>query len=282
MGLFDFLLSPSQKCEKDIRRRLDAFAKDLKSTLPHIVAKDQTEEVVMPMLIETAIDSAHKTLMEDRSSQIQYSIPDNIYESLISKAIFQVYTKHFPKWSKLIEVHSNKDLENAIELISNSMAEFVRRPSHLKKENDSISDLVRELYPDNEEFKRELDKDLDKVNSLLQETTQPLLDIKQKGSRDLSKDTSSKVALLAMNKIVNVINKYEYFVKEQRGLIYSPYPDNREIAGFRSIIDRSWDIMNLLSSMDVTSDFWQHYTQTRATLYRKRQMVSEIQKAIRY
>lgn len=267
---------------KDIQRRLDAFAKDLKTTLPHIVAKDQTEEDVMPILIAAAIDSAHKTLLENRSSQIQYSIPDNIYESLISKAIFQVYTKHFPKWSKLIEVHGNKELGRAIELIDKAIIVFNSRSLQLKNDNYSISDLVRDLYPDNEEFKRELDKDLDKVNSLLQETTQPLLDIKQKGSRDLSKDTSSKVALLAMNKIVNVINKYEYFVKEQRGLIYSPYPDRLKIKGFKSIIDRSWDIMNLLSSMDVTSDFWQHYTQTRATLYRKRQMVSEIQKAIRY
>ena len=282
MGLFDFLLSPSQKCEKDIRRRLDAFAKDLKSTLPHVVSKDKTEEVVMPMLIETAIDSAHKTLMEDRSSQIQYSIPDNIYENLISKAIFQVYTKHFPKWSKLIEVHSNKDLENAIELIANSMAEFVRRPARLKKENDSMFDLVRELYPNNEEFKRELDTDLDKVNSLLQETTQPLLYIKQKGSRDLSKDSSTQVALLAMNKIVDVVNKYEQFVEEQQGFLYSPYPDRLKIKGFKSIIDRSWDTMNLLSSMDVSSDFWQHYTQTRATLYRKCQLVSEIHKTICY
>ena len=98
----------------------------------------------------------------------------------------------------------------------------------------------------------------------------------------MSKDSSTKVALLAMNKIVDVVNKYENFVKEQRGLIYSPYPDNREIAGFRSIIDRSWDIMNLLNNMDMTSDIWQHYTQTRATLYQKRQMVSEIPKAIRY
>lgn len=281
MGLFDFMLSPSRKCEKDILRRLEAFAKDLKTTVSHVFAKDQSEEV-MPAIIEAAVDSAHKTLLEDRSSQIQYSIPDNIYENLISKAIFQVYTKHFPKWSKLIEVHSNKDLENAIESIANSIAEFVRRPAHLKKENDSMFDLVRELYPNNEEFKRELDTDLDKVNSLLQETTQPLLYIKQKGSWDLSKDSSTQVALLAMNKIVDVVNKYENVVKEQRGLIYSPYPDNREIARFSSIIDRSWDMMNLLYNMDMTSDIWQHYTQTRATLYQKRQMVSEIQKAIRY
>ena len=246
MGLFDIFLSPSQKCEKDIIRRLDAFAKDLKKTLPRVVATGQSEEVVMPIMIVSAMDSAVKTLMEDRSSQVKNNIPNNIYEKIVSKAIYKVYTKHFPNWSTLVEVHSNKELEKAILQIDKAIGDFSRVPQNLEKDEDPKRRLLDIMYPDKEKIKRELDKDLDKVNSLLQETTQSLSYIKQNGSRDLSKDYSSKVALLAMNKIVVVVNKSDSLLEQKGLLYYSSYPDYLELKGLKSILERSWDTISLI------------------------------------
>lgn len=263
MGLFDFMLSPARRCERDILKKVEKFAKETKSAISAMPFTGQDEDLYMHGVIITALDSAIKTLMENRASQELFSIPDDVYEKIVSTTSCKVYKEHFPKWGNLIEVHSNKDIEEAVRNINKSIVDFRRPASYVRKRENSLRQIIEDIYPNQEEFERNCSKDLDKVILILQETDHPLQIIKKNGSRELSQEWQSKVALLAMNEIVGVINRYTNFIEQPYGLGYNP------VAVVNTLIfDESWRALNMIYNMGLTGDLWQHYTETREKLYR--------------
>ncbi len=105
-------------------------------------------------------------------------------------------------------------------------------------------------------------KALNDVLTLLKDTKQPLLRIKEKTSstNDFYLQQSTNVVSLALNRIISIINAY------QSNPLFSIDINTGRGDEFKNGLRTCWAAIELMDDMDVSADFAQHYRSNRATL----------------
>ena len=103
---------------------------------------------------------------------------------------------------------------------------------------------------------------IDAVMTLLRETKQPLLSIKQKSSSDNSfyLKQSTRIASIALNTIIEVVNS------AQSDPLLSYHIQMGKAGEFKSLMKKCYDAMGLIDDMDVSPDFARHYRPNRETI----------------
>ena len=105
-------------------------------------------------------------------------------------------------------------------------------------------------------------KKIDAVMTLLRETKQPLLNIKQQSSNDNAfySKQSTRVASIALNTIIEVANN------AQSDPLLSFHLQTGQASDFKTLMRKCYDAMGLIDDMDVTPDFARHYRPNRETI----------------
>lgn len=105
-------------------------------------------------------------------------------------------------------------------------------------------------------------KKIDAVMTLLRDTKQPLLSIKEKtsSSNDFYSKQSTRVASIALNTIIEVVNS------AQSDPLLSYHLQMGQGGEFKALMRKCYDAMGLIDDMDVSSDFARHYRPNRETI----------------
>lgn len=105
-------------------------------------------------------------------------------------------------------------------------------------------------------------KKIDAVMTLLRDTKQPLLSIKEKtsSSNDFYSKQSTRVASIALNTIIEVVNS------AQSDPLLSYHLQMGQGGEFKTLMRKCYDAIGLIDDMDVSSDFARHYRPNRETI----------------
>ena len=105
-------------------------------------------------------------------------------------------------------------------------------------------------------------KKIDAVMTLLRDTKQPLLNIKEKtsSSNDFYSKQSTRVASIALNTIIEVVNS------AQSDPLLSYHLQMGQGGEFKTLMRKCYDAIGLIDDMDVSSDFARHYRPNRETI----------------
>ena len=105
-------------------------------------------------------------------------------------------------------------------------------------------------------------KKIDAVMTLLRDTKQPLLSIKEKtsSSNDFYSKQSTRVASIALNTIIEVVNS------AQSDPLLSYHLQMGQGGEFKALMRKCYDAIGLIGDMDVSSDFAKHYRPNRETI----------------
>ena len=105
-------------------------------------------------------------------------------------------------------------------------------------------------------------KKIDAVMTLLRDTKQPLLSIKEKtsSSNDFYSKQSTRVASIALNTIIEVVNS------AQSDPLLSYHLQMGQGGEFKALMRKCYDAIGLIDDMDVSSDFARHYRPNRETI----------------
>ena len=105
-------------------------------------------------------------------------------------------------------------------------------------------------------------KKIDAAITLLRDTKQPLLSIKEKTSsnNDFYSKQSTRVASIALNTIIEVVNN------AQSDPLLSYHLQIGQGGEFKALMRKCYDAMGLIDDMDVSSDFARHYRPNRETI----------------
>lgn len=109
---------------------------------------------------------------------------------------------------------------------------------------------------------RNSSKKIDAVMTLLRDTKQPLLSIKERTSsnNDFYSKQSTRVASIALNAIIEVVNS------AQSDPLLSYHLQVGQGGEFKALMKKCYDAMGLIDDMDVSSDFARHYRPNRETI----------------
>lgn len=99
-GFFDFMLTPSKRCEKEIFKLLDDVAKTARQTTSNLNEKEDQPLILAVVL--SAIDPAIKTLKENKNFQAKYNLSDSEYDNIVSKVSYKINRKYIPNWDNMI------------------------------------------------------------------------------------------------------------------------------------------------------------------------------------
>ena len=105
-------------------------------------------------------------------------------------------------------------------------------------------------------------KKIDAVMTLLRDTKQPLLSIKEKtsSSNDFYSKQSTRIASIALNTIIEVVNS------AQSDPLLSYHLQMGQGGEFKALMRKCYDAIGLIDDMDVSSDFAKHYRPNRETI----------------
>ena len=103
---------------------------------------------------------------------------------------------------------------------------------------------------------------IDAVMTLLRDTKQPLMSIKEKtsSSNDFYSKQSTRIASIALNTIIEVVNS------AQSDPLLSYHLQMGQGGEFKALMKKCYDAMGLIDDMDVSSDFARHYRPNRETI----------------
>ena len=102
MGLFDFLLSPSQKCEKEVAKFLEDVVKATESSFSDTFGTVNDNSKFKTAMIMALVNPAIETLKQERTLQKRFNLSDDIYDAVVFKASYKVYKKHIPHFDRML------------------------------------------------------------------------------------------------------------------------------------------------------------------------------------
>ena len=102
MGLFDYFLSPSKRCEKVVYKQLDDVAKAAKLGASETLNDSKEDEKLQTAMIMTLMMSAIQALKQDRNLQMRFNLSESEYEEIVLKVSYRINRKYIPNWDNHI------------------------------------------------------------------------------------------------------------------------------------------------------------------------------------
>lgn len=94
MGFFDFMLTSSQRCEKEIHKLMNSVAKDVKSKIKDLNTNKEEDKQLIAAIVLFAINDTIDEVKKDISFQKRFNLSDSKYNEIISKALNIVIRKY--------------------------------------------------------------------------------------------------------------------------------------------------------------------------------------------
>lgn len=94
MGFFDFMLTSSQRCEKEIHKLMNSVAKDVKSKTKDLNTSKEEDKQLIAAIVLFAMNDTIDEIKKDISFQKRFNLSDSKYNEIISKALNIVNRKY--------------------------------------------------------------------------------------------------------------------------------------------------------------------------------------------
>lgn len=169
------------------------------------------------------------------------------------------------------DVASNNNSQFDCELILRAINDSIKKFQGPQFDDDTFKAIVNNIrLPGPIDIWDSLNE-LDKILTLLQETKEPLFCIKRDMSKDFYEIKSTRIASLAMNKTMEVLDEYQ----KGHGLLFFKKmhlsaEDKQRLmlsnSDFKSLLKKSLEVITLIDKMDKDSIFEQNYSQNRQRL----------------